>query len=863
MELLERDAELSALEQAVGAADRGRGSVVLVTGEPGIGKSALVREFTARVGDRASALVGCCDELISPRPLSALRDLADEVSSPLSSALRGGVPPGVLHSLLVRELRTGGRPTVLVVEDVQWADQATLDALTIVGRRVPELPAVLILTFRPGELGPTHPLLTTVESLQRATAAHLELSALSRRAVRGLAGDATARVYQMTGGNPLLVTQILQEEDELPPSLSTMVLGRVARLPDASRELLELVSVVPGRVQTAVLDLAEPTWPAAAEPAERSQLISSDADHVWFRQEVSRRAVHSNLPPVARRRLHGRVLTALQQLDADPAELVHQAAGAGADEIAGEHALPAAHQARAVGSNREAYAHLQRAAAFADRLDLRQRARLWEDLADSAYLVGRTDVALEAASSSVNAHFEAGQPHEAARCLSTRAHLHWMLGNGSQARRDARNAARRLGAGAPEATRAQAWLRLAELSALASRRRESTRWANRALHLAHEDAEVRARALITLGTMRLQLDPDDTATMDQALECCRAARLHHHTLLVRTAFGFVNLQWVRPDEALRQVHRGRAEARVHEIDTISRYLDGTSAWLHLRAGRTSEATVLARQVSSQGTGPATVADLQARTVMAELSLRHGSDDVDDVLSELADDVDRTRELQRIQPVLELQVEHALLRGAPMPVDRFRQVRRIVGSEPLRAGGLAGRFWAYAALCRMPSDFTGRSSSPHAAMRMHDWRGAADAFGDVGWWYDRAMLLSVEGSMEALREAMTIARDLGAPRLEEHLSRRLQGNGRPVPRGPARSTRANPAGLTDRQVEVLGLLQAGLTNAEIAARLQLSVRTVEHHLSDAYAKLEVSGRVEAVIRCADLGLPAADGAPVRF
>ena len=139
------------------------------------------------------------------------------------------------------------------------------------------------------------------------------------------------------------------------------------------------------------------------------------------------------------------------------------------------------------------------------------------------------------------------------------------------------------------------------------------------------------------------------------------------------------------------------------------------------------------------------------------------------------------------------------------------------------------------------------------MQRRDWLAAADAFGDVGWDYDRALMLSLLEDEEALDEAIAIARRLGAEPLAKRVARRMRELGLRVPLGPRDATRANPAGLTARQVEVLTLLVEGLTNVEIAERLVVSPRTAEHHVAAVLTKLGATSRREAARRASELRL----------
>ena len=211
----------------------------MVTGEPGIGKTWLVKQFLEDVGKDSTVLVGTCDDLTIPRPLGPVRDLAGSVSEALSTALSRGAAPHDIQALLIEELETQPPPTVLVIEDVHWADDATLDLITVLGRRIGSLPALLVLTFRAGEAPPGHRLHATVGAIRAEDTVVVELPPLSERAVTALAGHGADKVYAATGGNPFYVTEMLAARDavELPPSVANAVLGRASRLDEAARHL--------------------------------------------------------------------------------------------------------------------------------------------------------------------------------------------------------------------------------------------------------------------------------------------------------------------------------------------------------------------------------------------------------------------------------------------------------------------------------------------------------------------------------------------------------------------------------------------------------------------------------------------------
>src|SRR5689334_22007480 len=124
--LLERAEQLGVLVGAIADASAGRGSIVLVAGEAGIGKTSVVRAFVARLPTTSRLLLTRCDDLMAPRTLGPLRDAALDTDGPLAAALADAAAPDRVFPALLEEL-TLRRPTVLVVEDVHWADDATLD----------------------------------------------------------------------------------------------------------------------------------------------------------------------------------------------------------------------------------------------------------------------------------------------------------------------------------------------------------------------------------------------------------------------------------------------------------------------------------------------------------------------------------------------------------------------------------------------------------------------------------------------------------------------------------------------------------------------------------------------------------------
>jgi len=146
---------------------------------------------------------------------------------------------------------------LVVVEDVHWADEATLDWLTQLGRRIAELPALLVVTFRDDEVGPEHPLRRTLAALPAQAVTRVALSPLSKACVieqARRAGRIPEIVYRLAGGNPLLVTELLKSDGPaVPGAVQDLVLDRMRALPPTARDLAQLVSVVPTRADAVLV----------------------------------------------------------------------------------------------------------------------------------------------------------------------------------------------------------------------------------------------------------------------------------------------------------------------------------------------------------------------------------------------------------------------------------------------------------------------------------------------------------------------------------------------------------------------------------------------------------------------------------
>jgi DNA-binding CsgD family transcriptional regulator/tetratricopeptide (TPR) repeat protein len=869
MDLLERSSALGELGGLLAATATG-GRVVLVAGEAGIGKSALVRQFTDRQSADAWFLVGACDPLLTPRALGPLYDIARQTGGRLAELLAAGGPREAVFAAFLDELDQGGRPRVVVVEDAHWADEATLDLLVFLGRRMERTQALLLVTYRDDEVAADHPLRAAVGRLAPEAVRHLRLEPLSEAAVAELArraGRPVAGLRALTGGNPLLVTEVLAAGDAgVPMTVRDLVLARLGGLPAAAQEVVRLVAVVPTRAELWLLEAALGPALSAVEAAVAGGLLVAGAEAVGFRHELLRRAVEGSLSALARRELNRRVLEALAAApdrEVDLARLVHHAREAGDVEAVLRWAPEAARQAAAVAAHREAVGHYRAALAHAGRIGPAVRVDLLEAYSVEAYLSGLAPEAVAARRAALELREAASDRERVGEGLRWLSRLHWWDGNRQAAEAAAARAIAVLEALPPGRQLAMAYSNQGQLDILAYRAEAAIGWAGRAIELARrlDDQETLTHALTSIGSARLYRgDPGGRADLEQGFEVAVAAGLEDHAARALINLATTTAEVLDYRHARQDLDRALAFVQAHELAGYAQHLLGYRARVRLDQGDWAGAEQDARAALAEPVeGGVGVVD--ALVPLALLQARRGDPDAAATLQEATDRAFATSELQWLAPVAAARAEHAWLAGDDHRVaEEAASVLELVvqAAHPWFTGELACWLWLAGAPVRAPAVM----AEPYRLLLAGDWRAAADAWQALGCPYHQALALSCGDQDEALLEALALLDGLGASQTAQRLRRQLRRRGTlRVPRGPIRATAANPAGLTSRQVEVLGLLAEGLSDAEIAARLSLSTKTVSHHVSAVLAKLGARSRHQAVAAARRLGIaPAKDGEP---
>ena len=514
MELLEREEHLDQLEEHLRQAAAGHGRVVLVGGEAGVGKTALVDEFCRRVAGAATALRASCDALSTPGPLGPMRDLAPALGLQIDPHALDGDTRETLFRSVLAAFGTRSGTTLMIGEDAHWADGASLELLRFLGRRIGGLRALFVVTYRDDEFGPNHPLRLVLGDLATAPAVHrIAVAPLSEEAVQRMAADSgrdAAALHRLTGGNPFFLTEVLAAEDEtVPTSVGDAILARAARLSSEARAVLDLAAVIGSTIEPdLLLTVAGPVFDEADECIGRG-LLRATRDGLAFRHELTREAVLTAIAPHRRRLLHARVLTALRKAsesERDLARLAHHAEAAGDQEAVLEYAIAAAEQAASLHAHREAAAQYARALRFADHLPAAERARLLEGRSAACYLSEQGEEAIAARQAALAIWRTLGDQRkegESLRWLS-RVYCYWFQGHGAEPEAAAIAALDVLETLPPGPELAMAYSNLAQLRMLDHDLDGTLLWGNRAIALAEQlgDTETLVHALTNVGAAR-------------------------------------------------------------------------------------------------------------------------------------------------------------------------------------------------------------------------------------------------------------------------------------------------------------------------------------------------------------------------
>ncbi|HET6166872.1 MAG TPA: AAA family ATPase [Marmoricola sp.] len=842
MELLEREPFLDALGDYAADAGSGNGRLVVITGEAGIGKTSLVDTFRASRPD-IRWLWGACDGGFTPRPLGPLYDIAADAGGPLRDLVTSDTDRNALFAAFL-QLLGEGTPTGIVIEDLHWADEATLDWLSHVSRRLSTLPALVLVTVRDDEpdndglLADVMGRLATHGSTRRVT-----LPRLSAQAVARLASSPDAHeLHELTGGNPFFVGEVLAIGDSVvPPSVADVVRARVRRHSPAGQRILAGAAVL-GRSAPASLIASVAGVPAAVidECVATGTLVPTGQD-VTFRHELTRRAVEKDIPHVQATELHRIALMALEREGADEAELTHHAVGAGEPDAVLRYAPRAGRAAADASAHREAVVQFERALTLADRMSPEEYASIEEAVAESLSTRDQWADAEPHWQRAIAAHRSLGDTESLARCLRRYGVCLWRLCRTAESRETHEEFFQLMQGADDSFERANAYYYRSMTETITAEERQSALDECTRIAKDLDDHLVLGRACLAKAFVNGIEGIVDFDALEEALE--HGFQSGDHQL---TACAYTNLYECSIDqlrfEASARYDESLAFALDHEQHTYSLCLRGSRVTELLRHGANAEAIDLALATLEEMVSP--VNQMHIYVGLTRAGFRLGRPEARDWLDRLWTLGRGNDETGWVVQIAAVTAEAAWLTGdAGLVTDEvMRSYDRGLTDDPWFHGELSA--W----LMRLGHSVDrGRALvGPFALEVGGRYTEAAEAWRQLQCPFEEAVALTSTDEPDSMRRALEIFTEIGATPAAALVRRALQGRGIKVaaPRGPRATTAAHPAGLTAREAEVLEALCEGLTNAEIAQRLYLSPRTVDHHVSSILAKLGVSTRAEA-------------------
>src|ERR1700733_14750699 len=859
--LLDRSEQLRDLHGSLArVVESSRGATVLVTGEAGIGKTTLLRHFTRHLRS-VRVFWTACDPLFTPRPLGPLVELADSVDGDLAEQIASGGQAMEVAAAVLRELRLAG-PTIVVIEDVHWADEATLDVIRLLARRIDSVSALLVLSYRDDQLDRAHPLRIVVGELPGGGrhVTRMSLTGLSKPAVAALAGpglDADL-LHERTAGNPFFVTEVLAAKSgQIPSSVRDAVLARAARTSRPARDLLDAAAVVPGYVEDWMLTELHPAAQSSLDECIGSGMLRAADGRVSFRHEIARLVIEESLPPGRRALLHARVLSILQGNDSahpDWSRLAHHAEAAGDHAALLRDAPAAAKAASALGAHREAAGLFARALRFAGRLAPEERVQLLEDSAEEAYLTDVGQDAIEQLAEALDIHRSRGDLLGEGRTLWQLARHLGRNGSRAEGRGTALRAVPVLEQIPPPPQVALAYVQLSGAYAMLLHP-DAINWGAKAIRLGEEVGCPQAvyDGLNNIGTIEVsrgalagvaKLERSRNLA-EQAGDSLGVARAHLHLCWMLNTRREWGLLAPRLEPAITYCRDHGQELWLNQLLSFRMQAD-------FARGRWDEAARYAQGVLGQPGTSAAAVRCSALIVLARLRARRGEADYGPLLDEAVRLVKLPTVGFLAPSVAAARAEAAWLEGrlADVLTEAAAPDGIPLGLDPLTALELTCWRWRAGA----EVEDTGGLPEPYCLLLTGDRQGASRWWQEKGSRYEAALAMAGSGDVAALRAAMEQLSSLGAQPAAAILARELRALGeRGLPRKPRPGASAHPAGLTAREVEVLRLLAAGARKAEIAAHLVVSPRTVDHHVSAVLGKLNVRSRGEAVAAALRLDL----------
>ncbi len=860
MELIERAVFLASLQSNFNNVKRGEGHCILLSGEAGMGKSSLVKLFCLEKKDECSILQGMCDALYTPRPLAPLYDIASQIRAGALQNDFNSNNRSALFANFFEELVKAGT-TLLVFEDVHWADEATLDFIKFLARRITRTRCLFILTYRDDEIYSWHPLKNLLGHLPAGSFTRLPLTPLSKGAVEKLSsekGYSGEDVYSISGGNPFYVTEILAGYSPgVPDNVKDAIISVYNRQPAETRHIWNIISLAPAGFEMEYLETMEPGYAAAIANSLDAKILVAKEGRLCFKHELYRRAIESNLPLPVNIALNKKILALFLGSFKEKGEnerIIHHAKNADDFELVVHYSPLAARQAAVLGSHAEARKLYLTAIEYYRGSDKNNLAAFYESYAYECYLTNHIRDAVVYQEKLLSIIFGQNDPVKTGDCMRFLSRLCWYDGNRKKAEDYGARAIEVLSGQPSSRAKAMALSNMSQLKMLSNELVECIFWGEQAIAMAQElaDEEILCHALNNVGTALFDDElsrQKGAALLQQSLGIALKNSYHEHAARAYTNIASTGVNSKNYAVALSVLEEGIHYCEERDLNSWTTYMLSYKARLHLETGQWNEAFAIAVSLIKYE-GQATIVKIGATTIIGIIKMRRGEADGLPYLLEAKTKAFETMELQRIIPALAAMLELEWITGKEL-IDKAEIERAITMTKQMGRAveNSEFAFWLLKARNQavpLPGLYEGyQVQNKYAAQK------AAAIWEQLGCPYEHALTLFEAGETEKLK-ALVMMQNMGAVAVYNKLKQQMRSSGiKGIPRGVRKTTQANKASLTGREIEVIKLLKEGMQNKEIASRLFISAKTVDHHISAILFKLDVNSRVKAVHEAARL------------
>ena len=855
MVLLEREGFLDILQNQFEKTARGEGHCVFISGEAGIGKTSLTKEFSKLLGNRANIYQGTCDALFTPRPLAPLYDILLQLCDDLSGSDYTVADRTTLFASVFQLLRNKKETSVVIFEDLHWADDATLDFIRFLGRRITQLRCLCIFTYRDDEIHYSHHLRNTLGQLQRDSFTRLQLLPLSRQTVDQMAEERGYKgedVYSISGGNPFYVTEILASYSAgIPDNIRDSVMSVYNRLDPKAKHVWQILSVLPTAFEVSYLEKMDPNFAEVIENCLLSNILVIDKGMVSFKHELFRRTIEASLSPLVKIEYNKKILELfLENFEKNQKieQIVHHAKNANEYDFVVHYAPIAAQRAASMGAHTEAAKLFLSAIEYYQGYDEDTLIDFYESYAYECYLTNQIREAIIYTAKALTLWEKKNESEKIANCMRLLSRLWWFDGNRKRAEHFGTRAIEVLNDRPPSKAKAMAYSNMSQLKMLSDEPPECIFWGEKAIAMAKEldDEETLAHALNNVGDVQARIESSKQKGIEllqQSLQIALKNCYHEHVARAYTNLGHNALLMKDHEFAKEILDAGIRYCEECDLDSWTTYLLSSKASLCLETGEWNEAYSIAdRLINNEDS--AAVVRIGALAVLATIKMRRGEDDALPLLEEAKEKAFETMELQRIIPALVAMLEYEWITGKYIiDNEALTTTVEMVSKMGNRYENGQFAFWLYKA--RYQRLFLQDYAEGYDAYTTSSSLAASNFWNKSGCPYEQALTL-FEGTSDDKRKAISIVHGLGATAVYEKMKFEMRSSGiKSIPRGARKSTLSNAALLTQRELDILQLLNEGLQNKEIASRLFISPKTVDHHISSILYKLEVNSRTKAV------------------